>query len=47
MQVVKFERVEVIVKGVIVKVGGNVKIGIIGWCFGGGWLLKSFIMVGD
>ncbi len=47
MQAVKPERAEAIVKGAIAKAGANAKIGTIGWCFGGGWSLKSSIMAGD
>lgn len=47
MQAVKPERAEAIVKGAIAKAGENAKIGTIGWCFGGGWSLKSSIMAGD
>lgn len=47
MQAVKEERAEAIVKGAIAKAGANAKIGTIGWCFGGGWSLKSSIMAGE
>lgn len=47
MQAVKPERAEAIVKGALAKAGDNAKIGTIGWCFGGGWSLKSSIMAGD
>lgn len=47
MQAVKPERAEAIVKGAIAKAGDSAKIGTIGWCFGGGWSLKSSIMAGD
>ena len=46
MQAVKAERAEAIVKGAIAKAGSTAKIGTIGWCFGGGWSLRSSIMAG-
>ncbi len=46
MQAVKPERAEAIVKGAIAKAGSAAKIGTIGWCFGGGWSLKTSIMAG-
>ncbi|MEZ5040115.1 MAG: dienelactone hydrolase family protein [Saprospiraceae bacterium] len=47
MQAVKAERAEAIVKGAIAKAGAAAKIGTIGWCFGGGWSLRSSIMAAD
>lgn len=44
---VKEDCVKVIIQGVFDLVGLNVWIGIIGWCFGGGWFFKVFIQVGD
>ncbi len=46
MKAVKEDRAEAIVKGALAMAGENAKIGTIGWCFGGGWSLKSALMAG-
>ena len=46
MQEVKPERCEDIVKGAILYAGDKAKIASIGWCFGGGWSLKSALLEG-
>jgi carboxymethylenebutenolidase len=40
-------RAEAIVKGAIAMAGKKAKIGTIGWCFGGGWSLRSSIIAGS
>ncbi len=47
MKAVKEDRAEAIVKGALAMAGENAKIGTIGWCFGGGWSLKSALMAGE
>lgn len=47
MQAVKQERAEAIIKGAIADAGANASIATIGWCFGGGWSLRSSILAGD
>ena len=47
MQSVKPERADAIVRGAIAKAGPEARIATIGWCFGGGWSLKTSIMAGD
>ena len=44
MQAVNQERAEAIVNGAIAHAGPSAKIGTIGWCFGGGWSLRSSIL---
>jgi carboxymethylenebutenolidase len=44
---VKEERLDAIIKGALTYVGKDAKVGTIGWCFGGGWSLKSSILAGD
>lgn len=44
MQATKPDRSEAIVKGAISHAGDGAKIGTIGWCFGGGWSLRSSII---
>ncbi len=46
MKAVSEERAEAIVKGALAMAGENAKIGTIGWCFGGGWSLKSTLLAG-
>jgi carboxymethylenebutenolidase len=46
MEAVKSERCESIVRGAIMYTGKDSKIASIGWCFGGGWSLKSAIFEG-
>lgn len=40
------ERMEGIVEGAIAKAGPDAQIATIGWCFGGGWSLRSSILAG-
>ncbi len=47
MQSVKEERLNSIINGALAYVGKDAKVGTIGWCFGGGWSLKSSILAGD
>lgn len=46
MQAVKEERAKAIVQGALNKAGADAQIATIGWCFGGGWSLKSSILAG-
>jgi len=46
MKAVKEDRAEAVVKGALAMAGKNAKIGTIGWCFGGGWSLKSALLAG-
>jgi carboxymethylenebutenolidase len=46
MSAVKQERAEAIIKGALAYAGQDAKIGTIGWCFGGGWSLRSSILAG-
>lgn len=47
MQAVKEPRAESIIQGALNYIGGEAKIGTIGWCFGGGWSLRASIMAKD
>lgn len=47
MQSMKQERGEAIVKGALAYIGTDAKVATIGWCFGGGWSLKSSIIAAD
>jgi len=47
MQSVEQDRAEAIVQGALNKAGEEAEIATIGWCFGGGWSLKTSIMAGD
>jgi carboxymethylenebutenolidase len=47
MQSVKEERLESIVTGARTMAGANAKIANVGWCFGGGWSLKSALLNGQ
>lgn len=47
MQSVKQERLESIVKGGVNMAGKEAKIASVGWCFGGGWSLKSGLIEGS
>lgn len=47
MQSVKEERLESIVTGARIMAGANAKIANVGWCFGGGWSLKSALLNGQ
>lgn len=44
MQGVKEERLNAIINGALAHVGTDTKVGTIGWCFGGGWSLRSSIL---
>ncbi len=44
MQQVKQERLETIVKAAYAHAGPKAQVGNVGWCFGGGWSLKSAII---
>jgi carboxymethylenebutenolidase len=46
MQSVSKERSENIIKAAFSKVGTNVKVFTIGWCFGGGWSLQTTLIGG-
>ncbi len=46
MQGVKEDRLQNIVKGAIAMAGKTAKIASVGWCFGGGWSLKSALLEG-
>ena len=46
MNAVKPERCEAIIKGALAVAGKDGEVATIGWCFGGGWSLKSSIMAG-
>lgn len=41
------ERAQAIIKGALQFAGKDAKIATIGWCFGGGWSLRSSILAGD
>lgn len=45
MKAVSTERAEAIINGIIASVGPDAKVATIGWCFGGGWSLKTSIML--
>ena len=44
---VKEERALAIVNGALQYVGNEARIATVGWCFGGGWSLRSSILAGD
>jgi len=44
MKAVSEERAEAIVKGALAMAGTDAKVGTIGWCFGGGWSLKTTLL---
>lgn len=46
MQSVKEDRLQNIVKGAVDMAGKKAKIASVGWCFGGGWSLKSALIEG-
>lgn len=46
MSAVKPQRCEAIIKGALALAGENAKVATIGWCFGGGWSLRSSILAG-
>ena len=47
MQSREQKRLESIVRGAIAKAGEDAQIATIGWCFGGGWSLRSSILAED
>ncbi|MEO0338025.1 MAG: dienelactone hydrolase family protein [Bacteroidota bacterium] len=47
MQAVKEERAKAIIQGAIDMAGADAQFATIGWCFGGGWSLKSSILAGE
>ena len=47
MQSREQERLESIVRGAIARAGEDAQIATIGWCFGGGWSLRSSILAED
>ena len=46
MNAAKPARSESIIKGALAQAGSNAKVATIGWCFGGGWSLRSSILAG-
>lgn len=46
MNAVSTERATAIIEGAIASIGKDAKVATIGWCFGGGWSLKTSIMLG-
>ena len=46
MQSVNPDRVQAIIQGAMGQAGASARIATIGWCFGGGWSLRSSIMAG-
>jgi len=47
MEAVSDERAQAIIKGALAKAGPEAEIATIGWCFGGGWSLRTSILAGD
>lgn len=47
MKAVTEDRANAIVNGALKMAGDNAKIGTIGWCFGGGWSLKSSLLADE
>ncbi len=47
MQAVKPERCEAIINGALAIAGADAKVATVGWCFGGGWSLRSSILSTD
>lgn len=47
MQSVSDQRALAIINGALQKAGADARIGTIGWCFGGGWSLRTAIEAGD
>ncbi len=47
MQAVKPERCEAIINGALAIAGADAKVATVGWCFGGGWSLRSSILAAD
>lgn len=46
MGTIKPERAEAIIQGALSETGADAKVATIGWCFGGGWSLRSSILAG-
>ena len=46
MKASKEERSKAIINGALKLAGSDAKVGTIGWCFGGGWSLRSSILAG-
>ncbi|MCH2082299.1 MAG: dienelactone hydrolase family protein [Saprospiraceae bacterium] len=47
MQGIQEDRAKAIINGALTYAGDDAKVATIGWCFGGGWSLKSSIIAGD
>lgn len=47
MKSVTEERCNAIIKGALAEAGNDASVTTIGWCFGGGWSLRSSILAGD
>jgi len=47
MKAVSKDRANAIVNGALAMAGKDAEIGTIGWCFGGGWSLKSSLLAGS
>lgn len=47
MKSVTNERAEAIIRGAMKHAGDNARFATIGWCFGGGWSLRTSILAGD
>ena len=47
MQAMQQERGEAIVNGALEMAGASAKVATVGWCFGGGWSLRSSILAGN
>jgi carboxymethylenebutenolidase len=45
MNAVSTERATAIIEGAMASIGKDAKVATIGWCFGGGWSLKTSIML--
>ena len=41
------ERCEAIINGALALAGADAKVATVGWCFGGGWSLRSSILAGE
>ena len=44
---VQEDRAVAIIKGALAMAGQDAKVATVGWCFGGGWSLRSSILAGD
>jgi carboxymethylenebutenolidase len=47
IKMVTDERAKAIINGALAYTGKDAKVATIGWCFGGGWSLKSSVLAGD